>query len=368
LSARTVKVGIIGAGGIAQMHALNYKRIPWVELVGVADIIEERAKDSAKRWGLPEDRAFTDYHDLLELKPDAVSVCTWHKAHAPATIDALNAGVNVLVEKPMATTGDEAYAMYKAAEKNGKTLTVGFQTRYNPELQAAKRFVDSGFLGHPYFGEAVGFMFEEDRRRGIPGETFTRKDTAGGGVIFDEGMYAIDFLYHLLGAPNPISVSGFTYAGIGKDETAVGAGGKTWGGTWDPKKFEVEDFGSAFIRFEEDFVMLFKRAWAMHADSLGKPFVLGTKGGISFDPLTLYTDLNGYMVNITPVHLFESKEGLEGQEFYQKLYDFVVAVRDGTKPPIDPKEIVKEQFIIDGIYKSAQSKSEVKVELPSDLK
>jgi predicted dehydrogenase len=244
---------------------------------------------------------------------------------------------------------------------------VGFQSRYNPELQAAKKFVDSGFLGKPYYAEATGFMFEGDRRRGIPGETFTRQETAGGGVILDEGMYAIDLIYHLLGAPKPLSVSGMTIAAIGKDETAVGARGPTWSGIWDPKQFEVEDFAAAFIRFENDFVMAFKRAWAMHAESLGIPLVLGTKGGIAFNPLVLYTDMNGYMVNITPAHLIERKEGLEDKEFYQKIYDFLIAVRDGTKPPIDPKEIVKEQYIADAIYKSAVTKSEVQVKLPEDL-
>ena len=365
MSARTVKVGIIGAGGIAQMHALNYKRIPWVELVGVADIIEERAKDSAKRWGLPEDRAFTDYHDLLELKPDAVSVCTWHKAHAPATIDALNAGVNVLVEKPMATTGDEAYAMYKAAEKNGKVLMVGFQSRYNPELHAAKKFVESGLLGKAYFAEAVGIQNEEDRRRGIPGPSFTRQDTAGGGVTLDIGIYSIDDLLFALGQPKALSVNAASYGYLGHDEEASKVAG-AW--EWDPKQFEVEDFSTAFIRFEGDFVMLYKRAWAMHAESLGKPFVLGTKGGFSLNPLTLYTDMNGYMVNISPQHLPDERVPWEQEPwFYKRGYDFAVAVRDGTKPPIETKDIVRLHHVIDAIYESSKQGKEVKVNAPSDL-
>ncbi|MGC8674278.1 MAG: Gfo/Idh/MocA family protein, partial [Thermoprotei archaeon] len=267
----------------------------------------------------------------------------------------------------MAPTGDEAYSMYKAAQKNGKVLEVGFQTRYNPQLIAAKKFVDAGFLGKPYFAEAVGFRHEGDRRRGIPGETFTSMQTAGGGVILDEGVYALDYPLYLLGHPNPVSVSGLTYAGIGKDETAVGAFRPTYGGTWDPKKFEVEDFAAAFIRFENDLVFQFKRSWAMHAETLGRPLILGTKGGLSLDPLTLYTDMNGYMVNIEPAHLPSSPDE-ESRWFYQKVYDFLVAVRDGTNPPIETKGIVKMHYIIDGIYLSSKLGQEVKINLPADLR
>ena len=363
MSDKTLKVGIIGAGTVAPSHVEAYRQIPWVELIGVADINEQRAKDAAKKWGIPEEHAFTDYHQLLDLHPDAVSVCTWHKAHAPATIDALKAGAGVLVEKPMAPTGQEAYAMYKTSLETGMVLEVGFQSRYNPELIAAKKYIEAGFLGKAYFAEAAGGEVGA-RRRGIPGESFTKMETAGGGVTLDIGVYVLDTALYLLGHPNPVSVSGFTYAGIGKDEGAVGVGAPTWAGYWYPKNFEVEDFSTAFIRFEDDLVMVYKQAWAMHAESLGNPLVLGTKGGIGLSPLTLYTDMNGYMVNITPQHLPERR----GPWFYQKVYDFVTAVRDGTKPPIDTKGIVKMHFIIDAIYESSKTGKEAKVNLPSDIR
>ncbi|MGC8674614.1 MAG: Gfo/Idh/MocA family protein [Thermoprotei archaeon] len=365
MSTKTLKVGIIGAGTVAPAHVEAYKQIPWVELIGVADINETRAKDAAKKWGLPEDRAFTDYHQLLDLHPDAVSVCTWHKAHAPVTIDALNAGVNVLVEKPMATTGEEAYSMYKAAQKNGKVLMVGFQSRYNPELIAAKKFVDTGFLGKPYFAEATGIQNEGDRRRGIPGGNFIKADTAAGGVNLDIGVYSIDNLLYLLDSPNPLSVTAISVDYLGHDESAskvVGA----WG--WNPKELQVEEFSAALIRFEDDLVMTYKRAWAMHAETLGTPFLLGTKGGLSFNPLTLYTDMNGYMVNINPVHLPSGRvQGEQEPWFFKRGVDFVTAVRDGTNPPIDTKGIVKLHYVIDGIYESSRVGHEVKLNLPADL-
>jgi predicted dehydrogenase len=242
---------------------------------------------------------------------------------------------------------------------------VGFQSRYNPELQAAKKFVDSGFLGKPYYAEATGIQHEGDRRRGIPGPTFTRQDTAGGGVTLDIGVYSLDNLLFLLGQPKAISVSAASYSYLGHDEEASKVVG-SW--LWDPKQFEVEDFSAAIIRFEDDLVMMYKRAWAMHAETLGKPFVLGTKGGFSMNPLILYTDMNGYMVNITPVHIPEDRVPWEQEPwFYKRGYDFAVAVRDGTKPPIETKDIVRLHYIIDAIYESSSTGREVRVRTPSDL-
>jgi len=108
--------------------------------------------------------------------------------------------------------------------------------------------------------------------------------------------------------------------------------------------------------------MVYKQAWAMHAESLGNPLVLGTKGGIGLSPLTLYTDMNGYMVNITPQHLPRL------DTFTQKINDFVRAVRGEIENPIPPKPIVKMQYVIDGIYQSAASGKEVTIQLPAELR
>ncbi|MGC9175173.1 MAG: hypothetical protein ACP5GO_04915, partial [Thermoprotei archaeon] len=108
----------------------------------------------------------------------------------------------------------------------------------------------------------------------------------------------------------------------------------------------------------------YKQAWAMHADSLGSPLILGTKGGITIRQgvPTFYTDQNGYMVNITP-------SGLPKVDtFRQKIADFVEAIQGKKQNPIDPKGIVAMHYIIDGIYLSAQTKKEVSINLPEELR
>jgi len=356
-----VRIGFIGAGGIANAHYQRYKNIPDVEIVAASDVDSAALERAQKEWGLSKDQVFQDYNEMLSsVELDGVSVCTPHRIHAPASIAALKAGVNVLVEKPMASTGDEAYAMYKASLESGKVLMVGFQSRYNPGLQAAKRFVDSGFLGKPYFAEAV----DGGRRRGIPGwgssagKTFIERSLSGGGVTLDIGVYVLDSALYLLNHPIPVSVEASIADYIGRDKSASEIPG-IWG--WDPSKFEVEDFSAAFIRFEDDLVMTYKQAWAMHAESLGNPLILGTKGGIGLSPLTLYTDMNGYMVNITPQHLPQL------DEFTQKIVDFVRVIKGEIKNPIPPNGIVEMQYIIDAIYESARTQKEASVKLPKDL-
>ncbi|MCZ6680633.1 MAG: Gfo/Idh/MocA family oxidoreductase, partial [Candidatus Poribacteria bacterium] len=113
-------IGIIGAGGISRAHARGYLQIPdEVRIVAVADILKDRARAAADEWGAAH--AFADYRELLALDAvDAVSVCTYTKAHCEPTVAALQAGKHVLVEKPMAATASEAYRMVQAQENSGK--------------------------------------------------------------------------------------------------------------------------------------------------------------------------------------------------------------------------------------------------------
>jgi len=355
MSSRRIRVGIIGAGGIANYHAKCYMQVPYVKLVAVADVVEEKAQKFAKAWGIPEENVFTNHKDMLDsVELDAVSVCTPHAFHASISIDCLKAGVHVLVEKPMATSGDEAYEMWKTSLETKKILMVAFQTRYDPELRAAREIVQSGALGKIYYGETTCYG---GRRRGIPGESFTRKDTARGGVLLDLGCYSIDNAMFILGHPRPVSVSAITASAIGTQEEAVVKDG--W--IWNPKAFEVEDFVAAFIRFENGLVLVLKDSWAMHANTLGTTFFLGTKGGLKLWPLEVYRDEWGYMVDI------KLHELPKVNSFLRKIEEFSRAVRDGLPSPIDPREIVIEQYIIDAIYESAKKHKEVEVKLPQDL-
>src|SRR5688572_19963686 len=167
-----VRVGIIGAGGIARNHVLAYHRLPDVEIVAVADIVPGKAEAFAKEFDIP--RSFTDYCDLLNMPEiEAVDVCTYNQAHRQPTVDALNAGKHVLVEKPLAAQLDDAVAMIRASQAAGKILHTAFWTRWQPNMQTARKMVQSGALGHVYYAQMVG-----GGRRRIPGGSFLRRATA----------------------------------------------------------------------------------------------------------------------------------------------------------------------------------------------
>ena len=160
-----VRVGIIGCGGIANgKHMPSLKKVPGVQMVAFCDIIEERAQKAKKDYGTPDAAVYTDYKKLLEDKTiDVVHVLTPNRAHSFITVDALEAGKHVMCEKPMAINSEEAKKMLDAAEKSGKLLTIGYQTRQTAQAQYLKAESEMGTFGDIYFARACAV-----RRRAVP--------------------------------------------------------------------------------------------------------------------------------------------------------------------------------------------------------
>jgi predicted dehydrogenase len=345
---RTVKVGIIGCGGIGGQHLKMYAQTEGVEVVACADVVEDAVRRRAEEFHIPN--VFTDYNKLLAMEEiEVVSVCTPHVAHAPATTTALKAGKHVLCEKPMAATAKDGAEMVRAWRQSGKILQIGLHTRFSSENVQAKKFIEAGDLGDIYFAEFVG-----TRRRGIAPSTFTLKATAHGGAVLDIGVYQIDTALNLMGHPTPVSVSAITQDYIGKRQEYVAPG--SW--KWDPDEFEVEEFGAAFIRFANGAALNIKTSWAVHLDSMGSSFILGTRGGLSFNPLTLYHDRYGVMVNTVVQHL-------PNVDIWKAEFDaFLNAIRNDLPSPVPPDGVLLTNVIIDGIYESAKKGHEVKVTVP----
>ena len=215
-TSKKVKVGIIGTGWIAEAHAVEYKKMPDVEVVALADLIPGKAEKFKATWGLDGARCYLSGHEMLENEElDAVSICTYNRQHAPCAIDALEHGVNVMLEKPFCVTTEEAVEVIRAEKKSGKILSIGFQPRFNPNMRLIKQIVQSGQLGKIYYIQTGG-----GRRRGIPtpfGTTFIEDATAGIGAMADIGCYSLDMVLNALGYPKPLTVSGFTTDYFGKN-------------------------------------------------------------------------------------------------------------------------------------------------------
>jgi predicted dehydrogenase len=141
-----VRLGIIGTGGMANTHAKAFQGIKGVTLAACCDIVEEKARDFAKRWGIP--RRYTDYREMLGgEKLDAVSIVAVDAMHAPISLAAIDAGLAVLCEKPMATSLSDARKMRDAAAASGLTAMVNFSYRNSSGAQAAARLVSDGGIG-----------------------------------------------------------------------------------------------------------------------------------------------------------------------------------------------------------------------------
>ena len=360
---RKLKVGIIGAGWIAEAHAAQYKRMDDVELVAVADLVEGKAQKFIDTFGLKDAKPYSSDVEMLEKVKDldAVSICTYNATHASCAINALNAGVNVLLEKPFTVTLDEAVEVMRAEKKSGKLLSIGFQPRMSANMQMIKKIVDSGELGDIYYLQAGG-----GRRDGIPtpfGTTFIEKETGGIGAVGDIGSYSLDMLLHAVGDPKPLTVSGYTSAFFGKNPETYPRHPEY------AEKFGVDDFAAAFIRLEGGIVLDFRISWAMNMDTCGDALILGTKGGLripstecwngEFDkPLKIYKTVAGSNVEI------EIPLKPMGDLFFLKVRSFLDAIREGTEPTVPSSQIIYNQAIIDGIVKSAELGKEIEIEIP----
>ena len=236
---KKLKVGIIGTGWIAESHIQQYNVMPDVEVVAMADLIPGKAEAFKEKWGVKGDVHFyPDHKSMIDNEElDAVSVCTYNATHAECTIYALEHGINVLLEKPMCVTLDEAADIVKAEKKSGKILSIGFQPRYDANMQMIKKIVESGTLGEIYYIQTGG-----GRRRGIPNSTFIEKRTAGIGALGDIGCYSLDMVLNAIGYPTPKTVSGYKSAFFGTSTE--------YQSEYDAKRFNVDDFAAAFIRLE----------------------------------------------------------------------------------------------------------------------
>ena len=265
---KKLKVGIIGTGWIAESHIQSYKRMPDVEIVAGADLIPGKAEAFFKEWGVEGVRCYPDHLSMLENEElDAVSVCTYNMTHAVCTIDALERGVNVLLEKPMCVTTEEAVEIIRAEKKSGKVLSIGFQPRFDPNMQQIKKIVEAGVLGEVYYIQTGG-----GRRRGIPNSTFIEKKTAGIGALGDIGCYSLDMVLNAIGYPKPLTVTGYTSDFFGKSlEYSLPE---------NANRFNVDDFAAAFVRLEGDIILDFRVAWAMHVDTPGDTIIFGKKAAL----------------------------------------------------------------------------------------
>jgi predicted dehydrogenase len=347
------KAAVIGAGMIpVRGHIPAYKRLENVNLVAICDINAARAQEVAEAADIPN--VYTDYREMLaEEDLDLVSVCTPNVFHAEMSIAALKSGANVICEKPMALTYSDAQAMVEAAEEAGKQLTIAFTQRPRPEMSLLHQYAEEDRFGDIYYVKAQYL-----RRSGIPGygSWFTNRDLAGGGATYDIGVHFLDLALWIMGHPKPISVTASTYAEFGP--RAKGLGG--WGADIlePPQRFDVDDFLTCHVKFENGATLVLEVSWAAYLQSGHRLQILGTEMGADFypslygadQPLRLYDDMNDEQIEIIPERPRPSD--LSG---HQALVEDWVKHLDDKEAPVPAWHGAMSVQILEAAFQSAES-------------
>ena len=279
-------------------------------------------------------------------------VLTPNKAHAPISIAAMEAGKDVMCEKPMAKTAADARAMVECAKRTGKTLTIGYQNRFRPDSLYLKKCCEAGDLGEVYYARAHAI-----RRRAVPTwGVFLDEEAQGGGPLIDIGTHALDLTLWEMNNYEVESVMGSVYRKLADTKDAANA----WG-PWDPEKFTVEDSAMGFIKMKNGATIVLEASWALNSLDVdeAKTSLCGTKAGADMkDGLRI----NGERFS----KMYVTKPDLEagGVAFYDgsvkdakdvEAEQFYAALENGAKPTVLPEQALVVTEILEAIYNSAKT-------------
>ncbi len=349
-----LKVGIIGNGGIANSHMHGYLALgDRVEVVACCDINFEKAKEFAARYNIPN--VYDNCYDMLRCnKLDMADVCTWNAAHCECTVTALNAGVNVLCEKPMAMNAVEAQRMYDAAKASGKLLMLGFVRRQGDDAKRAVELINDGTVGDVYFAKATYL-----RRCGFPGGWFGNKALSGGGPLIDLGVHVIDLTRYIMGCPRPVSVYGAAFNKLGARENVPRTG---WASETVVEKpvFNVEDLAVAMIRFDNGAVLEVECSFNLNLkNEKGDIEFFGTKAGFSLNEFELHTEVGHELADLKLYgdHRFEFQRDMD-----REIKNFADAVEGKAPCLANAEDGVILMKILDAIYRSAETGRSVEIQ------
>jgi predicted dehydrogenase len=343
----TLKIGLIGAGGIVRGAHLKpgWLAVPDAEIVAVCDLHEPTARQLADDFNIPH--VFTDFYELLKLDEiDAVDICTPNRVHTPAVIGALEAGKHVLCEKPLAVSTEEIIAMRTALRKTDRILMTAQHFRFSESAVAIKAWCESGALGEVYHARV-----NATRRNWLPiTPGFIDPKLSGGGPCMDIGVHALDTAMWLMNFPQPVRVSGRAHTNFAKGFEMPGG----WG-EWDRTLFGVEDFASGYIHFSNGSTMALEASWLQHQEKEEFNATLqGKKAGIRWPSGHFHTVVNRTLVDgmVLP-HTGRKPAHTE------EILAFADAIRNGKPSPVPIEQTIYVIAILEAIMQSSLLNQEV---------
>ena len=331
---RDVSVAVIGAGGAAQVvHLPILKRLPDLEVAAVVDRNVEKARTIGERFGV--ETSLSGVEELDGVKGlDAVVVCTPNDTHEEVTLACLERGLHVLCERPLSVSSASVERMLDAAEEAGLQLMVALNQRFRYDMRAIRKFIHSGELGDVFYVRS-SWLSQRERR---PRKGWRRDpDRAGGGVLMDLGVQAVDVALWLLGHPTVERVSARFH-----------------------RRREVEDSAVALLSLEDGVTISVEATWELMEDrdrhGVG---VFGTEGTAGTHPFRVRRELETGLTDVTPPS--DTGQGGPYTAAYRQEWAYFLRRVRGEREVESQREQVSLMRTLEACYRSAEEGREVEV-------
>ena len=340
-----LKFGVIGTGVGGEFVVRAMKELEKEGLLKVVAVVGRKptkTEEFAKKWGVKS--WYTCSRDMITREElDAVAISVPHYLHYYYAIEAIDAGLHVLVDKPIAVNLVEADEMINRAERKGVKLGVILQNRFDPKFRKIKDLIETGKLGKIILGEALVEWYRTH-------DYYAKSDwrgrwgTEGGGALINQAIHMIDILLWFMGDPSEVYAIAGTYA----------------------HEIEVEDLAVAVLKYSSQAIGVIEASTAIYPGLPTRVEIHGTKGTVIWEAGKIK------MLAIEGEEVYSEKEEVEGLASWARpeavppynhielIRDFVKAVEEDRRPFVDGREGRRSLELIRAIYLSQMSKSPVK--------
>ena len=330
-----LRLGVIGGGAVAQViHLPILRKINGVKLVALADQDERKLRALGKQHGITA--LYDSYSDLIkDPEVDVVDICTTTESHFDIALAAVNAGKDVLVEKPPTINEEQGQILAKAAAANWKTILAAMNNRFRADFMMLKSYISERQLGEIFYISAAWHKQEPSTRMKIDSSPQTRK-----GVMLDLGIVLIDLALWLLDFPRikGVNAAFFRHHYENMEDTAL---------------VTMRTVGGAMIRLDA--------SWGLQQPDESFRFeVYGTEGTATTSPLLLHNRVQDRLVSLTPVQ--NSKfENVFKRSYETELTNFARYLA-GVKLDVPTiAQMCNVMKIVDASYLSAKRENAVKL-------
>lgn len=329
-----LKVGIVGCGRISTVYKDVFQKCSdMVDVKYAVDKVRERAERFARDFGC----AYSDkFEDILKQELDVIHICTPHFLHKDQVIKCLGKGFNVLTEKPMAVSLDDADIMISAARESGKKFGVIFQNRYIEGVKEAKKLIEEGKLGRVIGAWSLLAWWRPPSYYECDWKGSWEKE--GGGVLIDQAIHSIDLVQHLVGSPVE-----WVHGHI--DNRVL-------------KTVEVEDVADAAVKFKNGCLY---SLFACNYYTCNAPIqieIMCEKGKVDIKGFDVNIEVEDkkYDVKSSPTSdVLRGGQGYWGSYHYQQIREYYDSVLNDKPIAVDGAEGKKALEIVLGVYKSSKA-------------